>query len=109
VYKEAAQGCYLGPLGAAADIQGSSILLVPFSVYRLGGRFFLTRRSVFIPNNDISPARRMRIKKSVEFGASHAAQWNNNVTHVIVDSDLSFTDVTKYLKIDRFPVSWQRI
>jgi DNA polymerase IV len=51
----------------------------------------------------------MRIKKSVEFGASKASEWSSSVTHVIVDSDLAFTDVAKYLKIDRFPVSWQRL
>ncbi|PGG96379.1 hypothetical protein AJ79_09619 [Helicocarpus griseus UAMH5409] len=59
----------------------------------------------FIPNDDIAPARRMRIKKALEFGASRAAVWNDRVTHVIVDRAVSFSDVLKYLKLDALPPS----
>ncbi|OAX79730.1 hypothetical protein ACJ72_05949 [Emergomyces africanus] len=59
----------------------------------------------FIPNDDIAPARHMRINKALEFGASRSSTWNNTITHVIVDKLLSFTDVLKYLKLDSFPPS----
>ncbi|OJD18833.1 hypothetical protein AJ78_01165 [Emergomyces pasteurianus Ep9510] len=59
----------------------------------------------FIPNDDISPARRMRISKAVEFGASRSSTWNDTVTHVIVDKMISFTDVQKYLKLESLPPS----
>ncbi|EER42900.1 polymerase [Histoplasma capsulatum var. duboisii H88] len=59
----------------------------------------------FIPNDDISPARRMRINKALEFGASRSPTWSDTVTHVIADKMISFTDVLKYLKLDSFPPS----
>lgn len=59
----------------------------------------------FIPNDDISPARRMRIQRSVEFGARRATEWCNEITHVIVDRGLAFQDVVKYLKLDSLPVT----
>ncbi|PGH02546.1 DNA polymerase IV [Blastomyces parvus] len=59
----------------------------------------------FIPNDDIAPARRMRIKKALEFGASRSFTWGDTVTHVIVDKAISFTDVLKYLRIDSLPQS----
>ncbi|KKZ65637.1 hypothetical protein EMCG_08545 [[Emmonsia] crescens] len=59
----------------------------------------------FIPNDDIAPARRMRISKALEFGASRSSTWNDTVTHVIVDKVVSFTDVLRYLKLDSLPPS----
>ncbi|KAI0817950.1 hypothetical protein GGR55DRAFT_694148 [Xylaria sp. FL0064] len=46
----------------------------------------------YIPNNDISPARRMRITKAREYGAV----WTRDLhcaTHVIVDKDLKYNDL----------------
>ncbi|EQL29034.1 hypothetical protein RJZ56_004632 [Blastomyces dermatitidis] len=59
----------------------------------------------FIPNDDIAPARRMRINKALEFGASRSSTWDDTVTHVIVDKAISFTDVLKYLRVDALPLS----
>ncbi|EEH21115.2 hypothetical protein PABG_03346 [Paracoccidioides brasiliensis Pb03] len=59
----------------------------------------------FIPNDDIAPARRMRINKALEFGASRLLSWNDTVTHVVVDKTISFSDVLKYLKRDALPSS----
>ncbi|OJD26300.1 hypothetical protein ACJ73_02317 [Blastomyces percursus] len=59
----------------------------------------------FIPNDDIAPARRMRINKALEFGASRSFTWDDTVTHVVVDKAISFTDVLKYLRIDSWPLS----
>lgn len=50
----------------------------------------------YIPNNDIAPARRLRINKSREFGAT----WARDVsvaTHVVVDKDITYKDVGKVL------------
>ncbi|KAJ6445927.1 DNA repair protein rad8 [Purpureocillium lavendulum] len=50
----------------------------------------------YIPNNDIAPARRLRINKAREFGAT----WTRSVvdaTHVVVDRDLEYKDVEKVL------------
>ena len=57
----------------------------------------------FTPNDDVSPARRMRIQRSVEFGARRATEWCTGITHVIVDKGLTLADVVKYLKVDAIP------
>ncbi|KAI9730505.1 MAG: hypothetical protein M1834_005746 [Cirrosporium novae-zelandiae] len=59
----------------------------------------------FIPNDDFSPARRMRINKAQEYGASWVRSWNGRITHVIVDRDLSYKDVISFLKIESLPAS----
>lgn len=69
------------------------------------GKAVLTT-AVFVPNNDVSPARRIRINKALEFGASWARTWQDQITHVIVDSELCFEDVMSYLKLKSFPVSY---
>lgn len=58
----------------------------------------------FFPNNDVAPARRMRIRKAQEYGAVWATKWGDSISHVIVDKDLLFEDVLKFLKLDAFPV-----
>ena len=48
----------------------------------------------FIPNNDVSPARRLRINKAVE----HGATWCRDIksaTHVVADRHIGHTDVVK--------------
>ncbi|TDZ10294.1 DNA polymerase lambda [Colletotrichum sidae] len=55
-----------------------------------GLRFF------YIPNNDISPLRKMRIRRALEFGST----WTQNLedaTHVIVDNNLNWQDIQKVL------------
>ncbi|KAN0067709.1 hypothetical protein V8E54_014274 [Elaphomyces granulatus] len=59
----------------------------------------------FLPNNDISPARRLRIQRCQEYGAIWTQQWGMHVSHVIVEKDLGFQDVLKYLKLEIFPRS----
>ena len=58
----------------------------------------------FLPNNDIAPARRLRIKKALEWGALWVKEWRPDVTHIIVDKDLVYKDVLAYLKIPALPV-----
>jgi DNA polymerase IV len=59
----------------------------------------------FFPNNDKSPARRFRITKALEYGASWIQEWQIGITHIIVDRDLDYEHLLKYLKIDSLPVS----
>ncbi|PGH14170.1 hypothetical protein AJ80_06039 [Polytolypa hystricis UAMH7299] len=59
----------------------------------------------FIPNDDVAPARRMRIRRAIEFGASRADTWQGCITHIIVDKGLTFDDVLKYLKLDSLPTA----
>ncbi|KAJ9204158.1 hypothetical protein DTO021D3_3882 [Paecilomyces variotii] len=59
----------------------------------------------FFPNNDVAPARRMRIRKAQEYGAVWATKWGDSISHVIVDKDLLFEDVLKFLKLDAFPAN----
>lgn len=59
----------------------------------------------FVPNNDISPARRLRIQRSQEYGASWAQTWSSDVTHVIVDKGLDYKEVLKVLTPEQLSVS----
>jgi len=52
----------------------------------------------YIPNDDIAPARKVRIRKAQGYGA----QWVRDVrdaSHVIVDSCLSYSDIQKILPL----------
>ncbi|KAF2968152.1 hypothetical protein GQX73_g5427 [Xylaria multiplex] len=58
----------------------------------------------YIPNDDLNPARRMRITKAQE----HGATWTRNsaeATHVIVDKGLSYDDIKSFLSKNIFPPS----
>ena len=59
----------------------------------------------FLRNNDIAPARRALIRKTLERGALWVKEWRDDVTHVIVDKDLCYNDVISFLKIPSLPVS----
>lgn len=58
-----------------------------------------------MPNDDIAPARKLRIRKAMEFGALWVRQWQENVTHIVVDKDICYQDVLKFLKLSSLPVS----
>ena len=62
-----------------------------------GLRFF------FIPNDDVAAARRLRIRKAIEYGATRVSTWSTAVTHVIVDKAVTYKDVLKYLKMTELP------
>ncbi|KAI9797605.1 MAG: hypothetical protein M1833_005388 [Piccolia ochrophora] len=57
----------------------------------------------FVPNDDIGASRRMRIRKAAEFGAKWAREWSDTVTHVVVDKDVPYKDVIRYLKPFEIP------
>ncbi|GKT40073.1 DNA polymerase lambda [Colletotrichum spaethianum] len=55
-------------------------------------QIFRGLRFYFIPNDDIAPARKIRIRKAQEFGASWVRSLEN-ATHVIVDSNLNWKSI----------------
>lgn len=57
----------------------------------------------FIPNDDKNTARRLRIKKAEQYGASWARTWNSCVTHIIVDKDVTHAQVLKHLQLLSIP------
>ncbi len=77
----------------------------PQKMAPLARRVFRGLTFFFLPNNDISPARRMRIAKAIEYGAVWAKEWTDEVSHMILDRDLCYNDVLSFLKLDRVPVS----
>jgi DNA polymerase IV len=59
----------------------------------------------FFPNNDIHPARRMRIAKALQYGAKWEKQWSETVTHVILDKSVELSHLLKYLRFKELPGS----
>lgn len=57
----------------------------------------------FFPNTDTHPARKMRITKALEFGATWKKDFDETVTHAIVDKTIDYSLLTKFLKKDRLP------
>ncbi|KAI9710992.1 MAG: hypothetical protein M1820_002430 [Bogoriella megaspora] len=57
----------------------------------------------FFPNNDIDAARRMRITKAIEYGACWIKDWDISVTHIIMDRDLNYSHLLKFLKVETLP------
>ncbi|KAH7054584.1 DNA polymerase beta-like protein [Macrophomina phaseolina] len=66
-------------------------------------RIFKDRVFFFFPNNDTNGARRMRITKALEYGATWVVEWCDDVTHVVLDKSVSFGHLKKYLKVDALP------
>lgn len=40
----------------------------------------------------------------MERGATWIKQWDDRITHIIVDKSLSFSDILKFLKMSSIPV-----
>ncbi|KAI9840016.1 MAG: hypothetical protein M1819_000208 [Sarea resinae] len=57
----------------------------------------------FIPNDDVAPARRLKISKAIEYGATWLKQWGQDVSHVIVDRNITYRDILSFLKISHLP------
>lgn len=89
-----------GPEERVKKRRAESFKLVPESQQIFKGLTFF-----FIPNNDVAPARRLRIAKAQEYGALWARVWSSDVTHVIVDKDLVFQDVLKVVDTEKISVS----
>ncbi|WPG99607.1 DNA polymerase beta-like protein [Acrodontium crateriforme] len=72
-------------------------------IAREAEQIFKNLHFYFFPNNDLHPARRMRIAKAIEFGAQWHKDWSSDITHVIVDKMMDFTKLTKFLKVNCLP------
>ncbi|KAI0383784.1 hypothetical protein F5Y04DRAFT_21188 [Hypomontagnella monticulosa] len=62
-------------------------------------RIFKGLSFYYIPNDDINPARKLRITKARE----HGATWSRKLvdaTHIIVDKKLTFADIERHLQED---------
>lgn len=57
----------------------------------------------FFPNDDKNAARRMRISKSIEYGALWFKEWREGITHVIVDNNITYDEVIRHLGVDSLP------
>ncbi|KAL9582390.1 MAG: hypothetical protein Q9212_003332, partial [Teloschistes hypoglaucus] len=60
-------------------------------------------RFYFIPNDDVTPARKLRIRKARERGAYWVKEWIEGITHVIADKRLTYDDIIKFLKLSSMP------
>ena len=71
--------------------QAPSVKLRPEGEQIFKGLFFF-----YIPDNDIAPARRLRITKARE----HGATWTRtpiNATHIVVDKSINYKDISSVL------------
>ena len=87
-----------GPKGRGKRKREQSLELMPESQ-----RIFKGLSFYFFPNNDISPARRARIRKAMEWGAIWVKDWKDGITHVITDDNLCYNDLLSFLKIYALP------
>ena len=46
----------------------------------------------------------MRISKAIEYGALWFKDWREGITHVIVDNNVTYDELTKHLKMNSLPV-----
>lgn len=60
-------------------------------------RIFRGLTFYFVPDNDIAPARRMRINKAREYGATWVRR-ASEATHMIVDKQIAYKDVQSLLE-----------
>ncbi|KAL8761219.1 MAG: hypothetical protein Q9184_002651 [Pyrenodesmia sp. 2 TL-2023] len=88
------------PTGSKKRKRSKSLDVLPEAQQIFKGlRFF------FIPNDDVAPARKLRIKRALERGAIWLNKWDQGITHVIVDKSLTYSDILKFLKIASIPSS----
>jgi DNA polymerase IV len=78
--------------------RGSSGELVAESEQIFKGLIFY-----YIPPDDKSKIRRIRINKARKFGATWTREFIPNTTHVVVDKGLTFNDVMTFLKLEILP------
>lgn len=68
-------------------------------------QYFLGLNFFYIPPDDANPVRKLRITRALEHGATWVKDWNSGegISHVIVDSDLTYAEIMKWLKLDQLP------
>ncbi|ORX93221.1 hypothetical protein BCR34DRAFT_242781 [Clohesyomyces aquaticus] len=70
------------PLGMAKKSKPIDIVLEPEHKQLLKGKIIY-----FYPNDDISQARRMRLRKLIQLGAAWVKEWRDDISHVMVEDD----------------------
>lgn len=63
-------------------------------------RIFNGLQFFYFPNNTINGARRMRIEKAQQYGATWHPTWNEAVTHIVLDKSMTMSELYKYLKVE---------
>ncbi|KAL8997995.1 MAG: hypothetical protein Q9169_002835 [Polycauliona sp. 2 TL-2023] len=66
-------------------------------------QIFRGQRFYFLPNDDVAPARKLRIAKVLERGGMWIKNWSDSITHIVVDKNLTYGDLLKYLKRTSIP------
>ncbi|KAG9238702.1 putative DNA polymerase lambda [Amylocarpus encephaloides] len=70
-------------------------------------RIFRNQTFFYIPNDDVAKIRRLQIAKAQNYGAAWTKIFSGEVTHVIIDKDLTYQAVLTYMRsafgIDAFP------
>lgn len=66
-------------------------------------RVFRNLHIFFFPNNDVHPARRMRIAKAVEHGAVWEKDWSARVSHVVLDNTMDLNHLHTFLGLEQLP------
>ncbi|KAL8863042.1 MAG: hypothetical protein Q9178_000415, partial [Gyalolechia marmorata] len=90
----------MAPTAKGKRKRGRSLELLPEAQQIFRGLKFY-----FLPNDDVAPARKLRIAKVLERGATWIKQWDNDMTHIIIDRDLTYNDLLKYLKRSSIPLN----
>jgi DNA polymerase IV len=78
---------------------------VPLKYVPEAQQIFLGCNFFFIPNDEVAPMRRARIRKAREYGAKWVSIWGSDITHIIVDKSLSYEDIISFLKIPSIPTA----
>lgn len=78
---------------------------IPLKYVPEAQQIFLGCNFFFIPNDDIAPMRRARIRKTQEHGARRISTWDEDITHIIVDKSLSYKDIISFLKVPSIPTT----
>lgn len=75
-----------------------SVELVPEHDQIFRGQIFY-----YVPPDDKSQLRRIRINRARKFGATWTKELTPDTTHIVVDKGLTFTDVMTFLKLATLP------
>lgn len=86
------------PVATGKRKRESTVKLMPKDQQVFDGLHFY-----FFPNNEKHPARFMRITKAIAFGATWHRDWNEFITHVILDKSMNYTMLLKFLEKDTLP------
>ncbi|KAI9765276.1 MAG: hypothetical protein M1840_007475 [Geoglossum simile] len=76
---------------------------LPLQMVPESRQIFKGLKFYFLPESDVSLARRIRKRRAMEHGADLVKEWTDGITHIIADKYLTYQDIIKYLKIPSLP------